>query len=105
MNQMNQMMKQAQALQKKMQEAQEKIQQTEMVGTSGAGMVSVTINGKNEMKALKIDPSLIDKDEAEVLEDLIVAAFNDAKGKIDDFSQKEMSQITGGLGGLGGLPF
>ena len=105
MNQMNQMMKQAQALQKKMQAAQEKIQQSEATGTSGAGMVSVTINGKNEMKSLKIDPSLIDKDEAEVLEDLIVAAFNDAKAKIDELTKQEMAQATGGLGGLGGLPF
>ena len=102
---MNQMMKQAQALQKKMQEAQEKIQQAEATGTSGAGMVSVSINGKNEMKSLKIDPSLIDKDEVEVLEDLIIAAFNDAKSKMDDMAQKEMSQVTGGMGGLGGLPF
>lgn len=105
MNQMNQMMKQAQALQKKMKEAQDKIQQTEVTGSSGAGMVKVTINGKNEMKSLKIDPSLIDQDEIEVLEDLIVAASNDAQSKMNDYTQKEMSQVTGGLGGLGGLPF
>lgn len=91
------MMKQAQMMQKKFAEMQEKLALTEFTGTSGGGMVSVTINGKGELNKIKIDPSLVTKDEVEVLEDLIVAAFNDAKKKADNSSEGEMSGMLGGM--------
>lgn len=95
-------MKQAQAMQKKMEEEQAKLAQEEVEGTSGGGMVKVILNGKFEMKQLHLDPSLVDKDESEVLEDLIIAAYNDAKNKVDAKMQDSMSAMTGGLN-LGGL--
>lgn len=99
-------MKQAQAMQKKMEEEQAKLALEEVEGSSGGGMVKITLNGKFDMKKIGIDPALIDKDEAEVLEDLIMAAFNDAKNKVDAKMQDSMSAMTGGMN-LGGmkLPF
>ena len=91
MKNLGQMMKQAQEMQTKMQEMQEKLADIELSGTSGAGMVTVTLNGKAEMRRVKIDPSLFNSNEAEVVEDLIVAAFADAKKK----------QITMGSTGKG----
>ena len=83
MKNLGQMMKQAQEMQTKMQEMQEKLADIELSGTSGAGMVTVTLNGKTEMRRVKIDPSLFNSHEAEVVEDLIVAAFADAKKKLE----------------------
>lgn len=97
MKNIGQMMKQAQQMQQKMAEMQQKMEQFEISGSSGAGMVQVTLSGKTELKALKIDPSLVDPNEIEVLEDLIVAAFNDAKSKLDAYSADEMSKVTGGM--------
>ena len=74
-----QMMKQAQKMQKKMEEMQQQLAQSEYEGTSGGGLIKVTVSGKGELKKLKIDPSLIDPEDPEVLEDLIVAGFNNAK--------------------------
>ncbi len=95
-------MKQAQMMQKKMEEEQAKLAQEEIEGSSGGGMVKVVLNGKFDMKKLNIDKSLIDADESEVLEDLIVAAYNDAKNKVDAKMQDSMSAMTGGMN-LGGL--
>ena len=95
-------MKQAQMMQKKMEEEQAKLAQEEVEGTSGGGMVKVVLNGKFEMKKLIIDNSLVDPEDKEVLEDLIVAAYNDAKNKVDAKMQESMSAMTGGLN-LGGL--
>ena len=95
-------MKQAQMMQKKMEEEQAKLAQEEIEGSSGGGMVKVVLNGKVDMKKLNIDKSLIDADESEVLEDLIVAAYNDAKNKVDAKMQDSMSAMTGGMN-LGGL--
>ena len=97
MKNLGQMMKQAQAMQAKMAEMQEKLGQLEVTGQSGAGMVKATLNGKSELRALKIDPSLVDPGEVEVLEDLVVAAVNDAKGKVEAAVAEEMKQVTGGL--------
>lgn len=97
MKNMGQLMKQAQAMQQRMAEMQEKLEQVEISGASGAGLVQITINGKGEMRALKIDPSLVDPKETEVLEDLIVAAFNDAKSKLEAHTAEEMGKITGGM--------
>ena len=90
-------MKQAQMMQKKMEEEQAKLAQEEVEGTSGGGMVKIILNGKFEMKKLNLDPSPIDPEDKEVLEDLIVAAYNDAKGKVDDKMQSSMNAMTDGL--------
>lgn len=97
MKNLGSMMKKAQEMQAKMQQMQAKMGETEVDGKAGAGLVSVTLNGKGELRKLKIDPSLIDPNEIEVLEDLIVAAHNDAKVKAETMMQDEMSKITAGL--------
>ncbi len=97
------MMKQAQQLQTQMADMQQKLQQVEMSGISGGGMVTISINGKGEMKSIKIDPALANAEEVDILEDLIIAAFNDAKAKIDNHTAEEMSKVTGGLNLPGGL--
>lgn len=91
------MMKQAQEIQGKMQRMQEELAALEVSGQSGAGLVQVTLNGKGEMRSLKIDPSLLKPDEAEIVEDLVLAAFQDAKGKVEGEMQKRMQEVTGGL--------
>ncbi len=97
MKNLGQLMKQAKEMQGRMAELQERLAQTEVEGAAGGGMVTATMNGKSELKRLKIDPSLISADEAEVLEDLIVAACADAKAKVEAALAEEMQQITGGL--------
>jgi len=97
MKNIGQMMKQAQAMQAKMQEMQAALERTEVTGASGGGMVSVTVSGKGEMRRVKIDPKLIDPKEVAMLEDLIVAAVNDARAKVDQQMQAEMAKLTGGL--------
>ena len=91
------MMKQAQELQGRMQKMQEELTGLEVEGQSGAGLVKVKLNGKLDAVALKIDPSLIKPEEAEMLEDLIVAAFQDAKAKAEAAVQAKMREVTGGL--------
>jgi DNA-binding YbaB/EbfC family protein len=107
MKNLGQMLKQAQAMQARMAELQAQLEQVEMTGAAGGGMVSVTVNGKGEARQVKIDPSLADPEEIEVLEDLVVAAFNDAKAKVEAHVSQEMSKLTGGLNLPGGmkLPF
>ncbi len=97
MKNLGQMMKQAQQMQAKMQEMQAKLAEHEATGVSGAGMVSVTLNGKGEMRKLKIDPKAVDPEDVEVLEDLILAAFNDAKGKVEAHMAAETQKLMGGL--------
>ncbi|MEM7225719.1 MAG: YbaB/EbfC family nucleoid-associated protein [Pseudomonadota bacterium] len=97
MKNLGQMMKQAQEMQAKMAEMQERLSETEMSGAAGGGMVHVTVNGKGEMRRVKIDPSLLTPDDVEVLEDLIVAAANDAKAKVESHVAEEMQKMTGGL--------
>ncbi len=92
------MMKQAQEMQAKMAEMQESLGAMEITGEAGAGMVKVSLTGKGALKALKIDPSLFSEEEAEVVEDLIVAAHADAKARTDEKMQDEMKKLTGGLG-------
>ena len=91
------MMKQAQQLQAKMAEVQEEIQQLEATGSSGAGLVTVTLSGKGDLKGLTIDPSLMKPDETDILEDLMVAAHADAKQKVDAAVAEKMASVTGGL--------
>lgn len=97
MKNFNQMLKQAQQMQQKMQEVQQKTDEMLQEGAAGGGMVKVTVNGKGHMKALKIDPSIVNVNDVEMLEDLVIAAFNDAKVKIDETLNKEMASATGGL--------
>jgi len=97
MKNLGQMMRQAQEMQAKMAELQEQLAATEITGVAGGGMVQVTSNGKGEMRAVKIDPALVDPNEVEVLEDLIVAAANDARAKAEAASAERMRELTGGL--------
>ncbi len=96
------LMKQAQMMQKKMEEAQKKLAESEVTGSSGGGMVKVTLNGKFEAKKVEIDKNLVNPEETDILEDLLLAAFNDAQGKVDAMMSDGMKDITGGLN-LGGL--
>lgn len=102
-----QMMKQAQEMQSKMQQMQERVAQAEVAGQSGGGMVSVVMTGKGLLRKIKIDPKLADPNEVEVLEDLIVAAVNDAKAKADAMIAGETEKMMGGLNLPAGfkLPF
>jgi nucleoid-associated protein EbfC len=97
MKNLGDMMKSAQQMQDKMKSMQDELSVMEVTGEAGGGMVEVIMSGKHETKGVRIDPSLIVADDAEVLEDLIVAAFNDAKGKVETMMQEKMSELTGGL--------
>ncbi len=91
------LMKQAQQMQARMTELQAELAAAEFTGSAAGGMLTVTVSGKGELKAVKIDPSLIDPEDKEMLEDLIVAAHNDARGKADETSAAKMKEVTGGL--------
>ena len=91
------MMKQVGQMQARMQEAQEQLSAMEVEGKSGAGLVKVLLNGKGEMRRVLIDPSLMQPGEGEILEDLILAACQDAKTKVDAAMQEKMASVTGGL--------
>ncbi|MGE4062209.1 MAG: YbaB/EbfC family nucleoid-associated protein [Rhodospirillaceae bacterium] len=97
MKNLGNIMKQVQDMQTRMSEMQDKLAQLEITGSAGAGMVQATLIGKCELRRLKIDPALMKPEETEVLEDLIVAAVNDARGKVEKNAQDEMSKLTGGL--------
>ena len=92
------MMKQAQALQAKMAKVQAELKTREMIGTSGGGKVKVTMTGAHEVTAVSIDPEVVNPEEADLLEDLVVAALNDARGKINKMIEEEMGRATGGMG-------
>jgi DNA-binding YbaB/EbfC family protein len=96
-NPMQQMLKQAQAMQQKMMEAQTQLEQTVVEGASGGGMVKISLNGKHEMKRITLDPTLLNVEEKDMLEDLIIAAYNDARTKIEDETAKKMGAVTGGM--------
>ena len=98
MNNMSQIMKQAKAMQEKMAEMQKKIEETEIEGSSGGGAVKIVMNGKHEVKNLFIDPSIVNSEEKEVLEDLIIAALNDANKKIAENTNDQLGSISGGMG-------
>ena len=103
MKNLGNMLKQAQELQGRMADMQAKLNDLEMTGSAGGGMVTVTLNGKGEMRQIKIDRSLVDPAEIEILEDLVVAAFNDAKARVEAHVQEEMSKLTGGMSLPAGL--
>ena len=107
MKNIGQLMKQAQEMQTKMAEVQAQLEAVEMTGAAGGGMVQLTLDGKGDLKKIKIDKSLLTPEDGEVLEDLIVAAFNDARAKVSAHAEQEMQKLTGGLQLPGGmkLPF
>ena len=103
---MNNLMKQAQKMQKQMEEATKELEEKEITATAGGGAVEVTITGKKEVTRVKLAVEVVDPDDIEMLEDLIMAATNEALRQIEEASQQSMSKITGGLGGMGsGFPF
>ena len=97
MKNIGKMMKQAQEMQSKMADMQAQLETVEINGAAGAGMVTATLTGKGELRRLKIDPVLVDPDDVEVLEDLVIAAVNDAKTKVEAHVAEEMKKLTGGL--------
>lgn len=97
MKNIGQLMKQAQEMQTRMAEIQAQLESLEMTGAAGGGMVLLTLNGKGDLKKIKIDKSLLAPEEVEILEDLIVAAFNDARAKVSAHAEQEMQKLTGGL--------
>ena len=97
MKNLGQMMKQAQQMQARMEEMQNEMEAHEVEGASGGGMVVVRLSGKFDVRGVTIDPSIIDPEDPEMLEDLVAAAINDAKTKIEAFKQEKVAEMTGGL--------
>ena len=97
MKNLGQMMKQVQEMQTRMQEMQASLADAELHGASGAGMVSVVLNGHGEARGISIDPSLLKEGEGQILEDLLVAAFNDARAKVDAHTKEKTKEIMGGV--------
>lgn len=97
---MNNLMKQAQKMQKQMEEATKELEEKEVTASAGGGAVEVTVSGKKEVVKVKLSQEVVDPDDIEMLEDLIVAATNEAFRKIEEISSSSMSKITGGLGGF-----
>lgn len=97
MKNLGQMLKQAQEMQGKMQELQAGLEAMEVSGAAGAGMVTVTMNGKGAARAVSIDPTLLKAEDRQVLEDLLVAAFNDARRKVDEHVKEKTAELMGGL--------
>ena len=104
---MNNLMKQAQRMQRQMEETTKELESKEYTATSGGGAVSVTVSGKKEVGSVKLSEEVVDPDDIEMLEDLIMAATNEAFRQMETESSEAMSKLTGGLGGAlgGGLPF
>jgi DNA-binding YbaB/EbfC family protein len=96
---MNNIMKQAQRMQKQMEEAQKELEEQEVTAAAGGGAVEVTVSGKREITKVKLSEEVVDPEDIEMLEDLIMAAANEALRKVEEASQASMSRITGGLGG------
>ncbi|MBR1385112.1 MAG: YbaB/EbfC family nucleoid-associated protein [Ruminococcus sp.] len=96
-NNMNQMIKQAQKMQSDITALQEDLEQREFSASVGGGMVDITINGKRNVLSLNIKPEVVDPDDIEMLQDLIMSAFNEAVAKLDEESDAEMQKLTGGV--------
>lgn len=94
---LGQMLKQVQQMQAKMQEVQTELEKAEVEATSGGGMVKVVCNGKNEIVSIKIDTEVVNKDDIEMLQDLVLAAVNSAREKVQEMQSEKMSALTGGL--------
>lgn len=102
---MSNLMKQAQRMQRQMEESAKELETAEFTATAGGGAVEVTVSGKKEVVKVKLAEEVVDPDDIEMLEDLIVAATNEALRKMEEISQQSMSKITGGMGMGGGFPF
>ena len=102
MNQQQQMLRQLAQMQQAMAKAQEAIAAAEVSATAGGGMVTVTASGTGAVKSIRIDPAVVDPDDVELLEDMIVAAVNEARKAADALSQEKLGAATGGLGQLAG---
>lgn len=102
-NNMNNLMKQAQKMQKDMADMQEKLDDMTFDATVGGGVVTAQVNGKKVVTKLTIDPDAVDPDDVEMLEDMVLAAVNEALKQADEKINSQMSSMTGGMGGLGGL--
>jgi nucleoid-associated protein EbfC len=100
---MNNLMKQAQRMQKQMEEKTKELEDKEWEASAGGGAVTVKVSGKKETSSVKLSKEVVDPDDIEMLEDLIVAAANEALRKMEEESSEAMNSLTGGLGGLGGL--
>lgn len=100
---MNNLMKQAQRMQRQMEESQKELENAEFTAAAGGGAVEVTVTGKKEVTKVKIDPDAVDPEDVEMLEDVIMAAVNEALRKAEEAGAANMAKLTGGLGG--GLPF
>ncbi|MBP5199008.1 MAG: YbaB/EbfC family nucleoid-associated protein [Lachnospiraceae bacterium] len=98
---MNNLMKQAQRMQRQMEEGQKELETKEFTATTGGGAVSVTVSGKKEVLSVKLDPEIVDPDDVETLQDTIVAAVNEAMKQAEEASNALMGKMTGGLGGFG----
>jgi len=97
MGNMGKLMKQAQEMQAKMARVQEELEAREVEGTSGGGMVTVRMNGKQEVLGIKIKPEAVDPDDVEMLEDLVLAAIREARNHAEELMQTEMAKVTGGM--------
>jgi DNA-binding YbaB/EbfC family protein len=99
------LMKQATAMQENMKKAQEELANSEVIGTSGSGLVKITMTGKHHVKRIEIDPSLL-ADDKDMLEDMLTVAFNDAAKQLADNSEAKMGSVSKGMPGLpGGMKF
>ncbi len=101
MGNMNNLMKQAQRMQRQMEEQQKALEEKEFTAAAGGGAVEITVTGKREVTKVHLDEEVVDPDDVEMLEDLIMAATNEALRKVDEASAATMSKLTGGIGGLG----
>ena len=102
---MSNLMKQAQRMQRQMEEGQKELETKEFTAAAGGGAVEVTVTGKKEVVKVKLAEEVVDPEDIEMLQDLIIAAVNEALRTQEEDSNKEMSKITGNMGGLGGFPF
>lgn len=100
---MNEMLKQAQKMQEDMANKQAELEAREYNVSAGGGVVNITINGKKEITALNIAPEIVDPDDIETLQDILIAAVNEAVSKVESTANAEMQKITGALGGMGGM--
>ena len=97
---MGNLMKQAQKMQRQMEESQKELEEKEFTAKAGGGAVEVTVTGKKAIKSIKLQEEIVDPDDIETLEDMIVAALNEAFAQVDDANAETMGKLTGGLGGF-----
>ena len=102
---MQKQLKQLQAMQAEMEQTQAELEEKEVTTTAGGGAIEVTVNGKKDITKLTIDKDVVDPDDVEMLQDLVMAAVNEAMRQIAELEESEMNKITGGFGGLGGFGF